>query len=70
MIHRNWIAGPGLDAEYELKKREQEELLQEQEVTRLVCCFAADLQIKPACQACLLCLVLCFLKANRLNLLA
>jgi len=29
---RTWLAGPGLNAEYELKKREQEELLKEQEV--------------------------------------
>ena len=31
-VSRRWIAGPGLNAEYDLKKREQEQLLQQQKV--------------------------------------
>jgi len=37
IVSRRWIAGTGLNAEYDLKKRQQEELLKEQEVTPLTC---------------------------------
>lgn len=41
-ISRRWIAGPGLNAEYNRKKREQEELLKEHEVTPLTLCYGKE----------------------------
>lgn len=36
-VSRKWIAGAGLNAEYDLKKREQEQLLQQQKVMSFLC---------------------------------
>ena len=40
-VSRRWIAGPGLNAEYDLKKREQQELLQQQKVISPTLCSAS-----------------------------
>ena len=41
-VSRRWIAGPGLNAEYDLKKREQEQLLQQQKVMSFILCFSTS----------------------------
>ena len=46
-ISQRWLAGPGLHAEYDLKKRELEKLLQEQKVLSLTLGSASALQNQP-----------------------
>ena len=58
--HHNWVSGPGLTAEYELKKREQEKALAGAEGSLFHLLFAADLQLKTC--------LLCFLEPIRLRL--